>query len=168
MTEEVIEEVKPDSEIEKLIKESRKYHDRAQEAERKLAEREAAEQAREEERMAQQQEWQQLAEARAAELEAIKPKLNAYEAEREAERDSLIEALPEDDRDIYGNLPLGALRAHVEKTKLKKSVPNVDNSAPGQIDTEGYISLPQLAKDKNKLDPVVYHRIRENILKKIR
>ena len=57
-----------------------------------------------------------------------------YQANR---RKALIDTLPEDDRDIYGDLPLDKLEKVATKLNLKPKVPGVDNSLPTG-DTMGF------------------------------
>ena len=67
--------------------------------------------------------------------------------------------LPEDERAIYGELPLDKLEAHVDKVK-QTNIPSVDNSKP--VSTEGYKSVVDLAKDfqLGKINMDTYTRIK--------
>ncbi len=81
-------------------------------------------------------------------LELVETKLKAdewdtYQADR---RKALIERLPEDDRDLYGALPLDKLEEHCSKSGTIKKV-KVDNS--DAVSTSGY-SAPKEVVDAVK------------------
>ena len=98
------------------------------------------------------------------EKEEYRIKAIAHDDYQVARKNALLEKLPEDERAIYGELPLDKLEAHVDKVKTT-NIPSVDNSAPAN--TEGYKSLTDLAQDFNtgKINMDTYTRLR-NVFRK--
>ena len=91
-------------------------------------------------------------------LEKAESKATAWDDYQVGRKNALLEKLPEDERAIYGELPLDKLEAHVDKVKTT-NIPLVDNSAPAN--TEGYKSKEDLAMDFNtgKINMDTYKRL---------
>lgn len=92
-------------------------------------------------------------------LEKAESKATAWDDYQVGRKNSLLEMLPEDERAIYGELPLDKLEAHVDKVK-QTNIPSVDNSKP--VSTEGYKSVVDLAKDfqLGKINMDTYTRVK--------
>ena len=85
-------------------------------------------------------------------LETSEKKSKAWDKYQETRRESLLARLPEDDRAIYGKLPLAELDLHVDKVNAKPSPASVDNSKP--TSTGGYASFEEWAQ----IDPKGYEK----------
>lgn len=85
-------------------------------------------------------------------LEFAEKKANAFDQYQSSRRDSLLSKLPEDDRAIYGDLPLEKLEVHVDKFSTKPSTVPVDNSKPSSLG--GYSSYEEWAS----VDPKGYKK----------
>ena len=66
-------------------------------------------------------------------LEAAEKKAAAFDELDATERESLLSALPEEDRATYEGLSLINLRVHVNKFNSKPNPANVDNSKPTKM-----------------------------------
>jgi len=85
-------------------------------------------------------------------LETSEKKSKAWDEYQSNRRETLLAALPEDERTIYGKLPLTELEFHVSKVNTKPSPATVDNSKP--TSTGGYASFEEWAT----LDPKGYKK----------
>jgi len=119
------QEVAPDSqsqepetspELGSAIAESKKYRNRAQEAETKLAKLE-------DERLAEQNKWKTLAEKRQAHIDSIETDYNRLKDAEEAYREELLNGLSDEDKKDFGDLSVIQLRNLTDK--LNNETPNV-------------------------------------------
>ena len=85
-------------------------------------------------------------------LETAETKAKAFDDYQTSRRESLLSKLPEEDRAIYGKLPLIELDLHVDKVNAKPSPASVDNSKP--TSTGGYASFEEWAQ----IDPKGYEK----------
>ena len=85
-------------------------------------------------------------------LETSEKKSKAWDEYQSNRRETLLAVLPEDERTIYGKLPLTELEFHVSKVNTKPSPASVDNSKP--TSTGGYASFEEWAT----LDPKGYKK----------
>jgi len=85
-------------------------------------------------------------------LDSAEKKSKAWDDYQATRRESLLSKLPEDDRAIYGKLPLIELDLHVDKVNAKPSPASVDNSKP--TSTGGYASFEEWAQ----IDPKGYEK----------
>ena len=85
-------------------------------------------------------------------LETSEKKSKAWDEYQSNRRETLLAVLPEDERTIYGKLPLTELEFHVSKVNTKPSPATVDNSKP--TSTGGYASFEEWAT----LDPKGYKK----------
>ena len=85
-------------------------------------------------------------------LENSEKKSKAWDEYQSNRRETLLAVLPEDERTIYGKLPLTELEFHVSKVNTKPSPASVDNSTP--TSTGGYASFEEWAT----LDPKGYKK----------
>ena len=77
-------------------------------------------------------------------LQSAESKAKQWDDYQETRRDAIVSNLPENDRAIYGDMPLDKLELHWEKIRSKSPAP-VDNSKP--TDNGGYESLPEWAQN---------------------
>jgi len=75
------------------------------------------------------EEWKTLADERQAKIDELNAKATEWDEFQANRRKALIEKLPEDDREVYGVLPLDKLEIHVEKI-TNNNVPGVSTSPP--------------------------------------
>ena len=111
-----------------LVQESKKYRNRAQEAESQLAKIKKKAETDRQKQMEEQNQWKELAEERAvkiAELEPLVDKFNAAEAQY---REELLGDFSVEDRETFGNLPIEQLRALHGKIINKSNVVSTDGS----------------------------------------
>ena len=85
-------------------------------------------------------------------LETSEKKSKAWDDYQSNRRETLLAVLPEDERTIYGKLPLTELEFHVSKVNTKPSPASVDNSKP--TSTGGYASFEEWAT----IDPKGYKK----------
>ena len=76
-------------------------------------------------------------------LETSEKKSKAWDEYQSNRRETLLAVLPEDERTIYGKLPLTELEFHVSKVNTNPSPATVDNSKP--TSTGGYASFEEWA-----------------------
>tara|TARA_R100000655_G_scaffold25978_2_gene53521 strand:- start:290 stop:862 length:573 start_codon:yes stop_codon:yes gene_type:complete len=130
-------------EVGSLIAESKKYRNRAQEAEDKLAKYEKKAASDREKTMAEQNKWQELAEERGAKLTEQEPVIEAAMNEITAFREELLADFSEEDREAFGDLSLTQLRT------LHKKLNNESNSVKPTDGTPARATNPD---NKNWLD----------------
>ena len=85
-------------------------------------------------------------------LETSEKKSKAWDEYQSNRRETLLAVLPEDERAVYGKLPLTELEFHVSKVNTKPSPATVDNSKP--TSTGGYSSFEEWAT----IDPKGYQK----------
>ena len=85
-------------------------------------------------------------------LETSEKKSKAWDDYQTNRRETLLSALPEEERTVYGKLPLTELEFHVSKVSTKPSPASVDNSKP--TSTGGYASFEEWAT----IDPKGYKK----------
>lgn len=116
--------------VNQLVSESRKYRKRAQSSEAELAKLQKQIANDREKQMESQNEWQALAEERAArisELEPIVAQAKEYETQT---REAMLADLSNEDRDMFGDLPLPKLRAiHAKLTQNNQRLAVANNPA---------------------------------------
>ena len=97
-------------------------------------------------------EYDKIIAAMSSKLETSEKKSKAWDEYQSNRRETLLAVLPEDERTIYGKLPLTELEFHVSKVNTKPSPASVDNSKP--TSTGGYASFEEWAT----LDPKGYKK----------
>ena len=102
-------------EVGSLIAESKKYRNRAQTAEEELAKLQKQIATDREKQMEEQNEWQKLAEERALRIAELEPVVEQARNDENQMREQILSGFSEEDRDIFGDLPLSKLRALNEK-----------------------------------------------------
>jgi hypothetical protein len=105
------------------IAESKKYRTRAQEAETKLAELESKIAKREDKRLAEQNEWKELAEKRQAHIDSMESDYNRLKGAEEVYREELLNSLSDEDKESFGDLSVPQLRTLTDK--LNNEINNV-------------------------------------------
>jgi len=85
-------------------------------------------------------------------LEASEKKSNEWDKYQATRRDSLLSTMSEEERAVYGKLPLTELDIHVNKFNTKPSPASVDNSQA--TNTGGYASFEEWAA----VDPKGYNK----------
>ena len=109
------EETGDDPKIANLIAESKKYRERAQKAEKATAELQAKQEAATKAQLEEQNKYKELYEGEQTKVADLQPQAEAWSAYNTVKRQSLLEELPEDDRELYGKLDLMDLEAHVKR-----------------------------------------------------
>ena len=89
-------------------------------------------------------------------LQVAESKSKQWDEYQTKRRDTLLSALPEEERTVYGKLPLNELEFHVQKVSAKPQPANVDNSKPSS--TGGYATFEEWAQQ----DPNGYKKANEN------
>ena len=107
----------------KLVADSQKYRKRAQKSELELAKLQKQIEATRQKQMEEQNQWQQLAEERAARLAELEPIVEMAQQDEARMREEILADLSEEDRDVFGDLPLSKLRAL--QAKLKQTSPRL-------------------------------------------
>ena len=98
------------------IVQSKKYRKRAQLAEKRLEELESKMKKEEESKLAQKEEWRTLAEKREKEIEELKVMAEKGQALETQLRQSALEALSEDDRELLQDLSTEKLLKYAERS----------------------------------------------------
>ena len=107
----------------KLVADSRKYRQRAQKSEAELAKLQKQIDSDRQKQLEEQNEWQQLAEERAARLAELEPIVEQAQQDEARMREEILADLSEEDREVFGDLPLSKLRAL--QTKLNQDSPRL-------------------------------------------
>ena len=94
-----------------LVQESKKYRKRAQDSEAKLEKLLKQKESDRQKQMEEQNQWQQLAEERAAKLAEIEPIVDAFKKEEDSQRELMLTDFPESERELFSGLPMPQLRA---------------------------------------------------------
>ena len=97
--------------VSKLVAESRKYRNRAQQSEAELAKLQKQIETNRQKQMEEQNQWQQLAEERAAKIAELEPIVAQAQQDEARLRDEILADLSDEDRETFGDLPLSKLRA---------------------------------------------------------
>lgn len=111
-------------------------------------------------------EYKTLLEETNAKLEQAQIKADEWATFQADRRKTLIEKLPEEDRELYGGLELDKLETHVNKIQ-KTTVPATDSSAPGG--TKGYTTVTDAARafSRGEIDENAWQKIRRTFADKI-
>tara|TARA_R110002020_G_scaffold177887_3_gene370659 strand:+ start:1051 stop:1635 length:585 start_codon:yes stop_codon:yes gene_type:complete len=99
------------SEVNQLIAESKKYRKRSQTAETELAKLQKEITSNREKQMEEQNKWQELAEERALRIAELEPVVEQARNDENQMREQILSGFSEEDRDVFGDLPLSKLRA---------------------------------------------------------
>ena len=99
------------SEVNQLIADAKKYRKRSQSVEAELAQLQKQIASDREKQLEEQQQWQTLAEERAARLAELEPIVEQAKNDEAHLRAQLLSEFSEEDRETFGDLPLPKLRA---------------------------------------------------------
>ena len=137
--------------VNQLVSESRKYRKRAQSSEAELAKLQKQIAADREKQMEKQNEWQALAEERAARLAELEPIVEQARKDESALREQILNDLSEEDRDTFGDLPLPKLRAlHQKLTQNNQRLAVANNPAvPANEVPEDWTKMDRNSRSKN-------------------
>jgi phage gp29-like protein len=105
------------------VADSQKYRKRAQKSELELAKLQKQIEATRQKQMEEQNQWQQLAEERAARIAELEPIVEMAQQDEARMREEILADLSEEDREVFGDLPLSKLRAL--QAKLKQTSPRL-------------------------------------------
>ena len=151
-----------DSEAGQTLDDAKKYRERAQKAEEQLVKVKDEQEKLRLEGLEKKEEWKQLAEERKAKIDELNPQVEEYSEYKKTKREDLLKLLPDDEsRELYGDLSLIKLEAHVIKIGIKPVVPGVDNTTPGEAEAMGF-ETPQaaaLALNKGEIKQDAYDKI---------
>ena len=139
-----------DVEVGSVIQESKKYRQRAQSAEKKVADLEAMIAKQKEEELAKQEEWKTLAEQRAKKISELEPEVQQAKEYIEAQRLSLLSDFSDEDREDFEHLSLKDLQK-VHSKILKKQVVKTENSVAGisQVPTKKMQEMDKKERREN-------------------
>ncbi len=116
-------------EVGDLIAESKKYRARSQKAEAELAEMKKKAEAQRNKELEAKQEWQTLAEERAARIAELEPVVERAKQEEADMREQLLADFSVEDRETFGDLPIAKLRALHDKIIQQPKIPIANNPA---------------------------------------
>ena len=116
-------------EVGDLIAESKKYRARSQKAEAELAEMQKKAEAQRNKELEAKQEWQTLAEERAARIAELEPVVERAKQEEADMREQLLADFSVEDRETFGDLPIAKLRALHDKIIQQPKIPIANNPA---------------------------------------
>ena len=155
----VAQEVVPDNQdeqanahdVSKLVAESRKYRSRAQKIEAEYSQLQKQVDADRHKQMESQNQWQQLAEERAATIADLEPVVERARADELSQRETLLANLSEDDRETFGDLPLAKLRVlHNRLSTNNQKLPVANNPAVRANEVpKDWFNMPQSDRAKN-------------------
>ena len=132
-----------------LIAESKKYRERAQKAEATLAKQESERKAADEKALEDQGKFKELNANLTLERDALKIEADEYTAYKEGRKKELLEQLPEEDREDFGDFSMAQLEKVVKKFKSEKR-PKVVDGSPGTFTiTDQSKALVELTKKLN-------------------
>ena len=97
--------------IGQLVQESKKYRKRAQESEEKFQKLSKKLELDRQKQMEEQNQWQQLAEERAAKLAELEPIVESFKKDEADQRERILSDFTEADREEFGGLSLPQLRS---------------------------------------------------------
>ena len=166
MTEEqktVVEETKDglaNPEMAEFIAESKKYRKRAQTAESELERLKTGQEEARQKALEEQNQWQELAEERKKKVDSLQVKADEWDNYKAQRRDSLLEKLSDDDRELFGELPISKLEKIVER-QMAKTKKNPTTGKPGGA--SGYASPMEAAQARiaGKISEKEYQEIRK-------
>ena len=110
-------------ELGSAIAEGKKYRTRAQEAETKLAEYQSKMSKQEDKRLAEQNEWKEIAEKRQIHIDSMETDYTRLKGAEEVYRDELLNSLSDEDKESFGDLSVEQLRTLTNK--LNNEINNV-------------------------------------------
>ena len=116
-------------EVGELIAESKKYRARSQKAEAELAAMQKKAEAQRNKELESKQEWQTLAEERAARIAELEPVVERAKQEEAEMREQLLADFSIEDRETFGDLPMVKLRALHSKIIQQPKIPIANNPA---------------------------------------
>ena len=120
----------PDNrEVGDLIAESRKYRSRAQKSEAALADLQKKLEAQRTKELEAKNEWQTLAEERAARIAELEPVVERAMKEEADMREQILSDFSVEDRETFGDLPMAKLRALHGKIVQQPKIPIANNPA---------------------------------------
>ena len=138
--------------VSELIAESKKYRQRSQASETRVAELEAKINSFETDQLKEKEEFKTLYEKVSVENEANKATAEKWVSYEATEREALLKQVPDDEKAEWGSSPLNLLKKYVAKSTIKPNNPShVDNLSRGKT-TEfgGYESYPEWAQKDPK------------------
>ena len=118
-----------------LVQESKKYRKRAQEKEAELAKLQKKIEGDRQKQMEEQNQWQALAEERAAKIAELEPIVERAVADEANMREQILADFSQDDRETFGDLPIAKLRALHGKIIKNPKVAVANNPAVAGSDT---------------------------------
>jgi len=132
------------------IAESKKYRTRAQEAETKLAKLQSDIAKQEDKRLAEQNEWKELAEKRQSHIDSIEADYNRLKDAEEAYREELLNGLSDEDKESFGDLSVTQLRSLTDK--LNQKINNVipTSGAPARSSNPTNKSWVDMSDDERR------------------
>ena len=133
-------QVSPDAEI---IAESKKYRKRAQEAEAREAKLMKQIEASENTKLKEKEEFKELAEKFESQVNELTPYKDMYESLVDKRKESLLNRLPENQRDKFKDKDLDVLEFVVEQTAA---------NTPVEPSARGSVKTPKYDKDWTKMD----------------
>ena len=110
---------------------AKKLRKRSQDAEAKLEANSKAQEEAQEAKLIEEGKLKELLEKRDAELKVLKQKANEYDAMITSERDAILNAMTEEDKETFGNLPLKELKALNAKLNSQKPVQQTNQILSG-------------------------------------
>lgn len=125
MSEETTQEVQEEivnPELAEIIAESKKYRKRAQTAEAENEKIKAKQEEARQEALEAQNKWQELAEERKTQIESLQVRADEWDNYKSTRRDSLLEKLSDDDKELFGELPISKLEKIVERQQAKATI----------------------------------------------
>lgn len=136
-------------EVGNLIADAKKYRSRAQKSEQELSKlRKEIEDTRISQ-MEEQEQWKNLAEERASKLAELEPMLERATKQEASLRAELLSEIPEDEHATFGELPIEALRAVVNKLKTQRVAVS---SAPSAPVNDGNVELRKIKDSDRRLN----------------
>ena len=132
------------------IAESKKYRTRAQEAETKLAKLQSDIAKQEDKRLAEQNEWKELAEKRQSHIDSIEADYTRLKDAEEAYREELLNGLSDEDKESFGDLSVTQLRSLTDK--LNQKINNVipTSGAPARSSNPTNRSWVDMSDDERR------------------
>ena len=132
------------------IAESKKYRNRAQEAETKLAKLKSNISKQEDKRLAENNEWKEIAEKRQNHIDSIETDYTRLKDAEEAYREELLSTLSDEDKESFGNLSVPQLRTLNDKLnqKINNVVPT--SGAPARSSNPTNKSWVDMSADERR------------------
>ena len=137
--------------VNQLVAESRKYRKRAQASEAELAKLQKQLANDREKQMEEQNQWQALAEERAAKIAELEPIVERAQADETALREQILTDFSDEDRENFGDLPIAKLRAlHQKLTQSNQRLAVANNPAvPANEIPQDWTKMDRTARSKN-------------------